>query len=90
MTNRKFRTPEEIAAFKAANLKANRMNRQVVVIKPVKAAPRKTQRQQFAEDLAECEDMIRAAKRQGLLQALPALFARHDQLTAFVNHAALR
>lgn len=86
---RQFRTAEEIAAFKAANLEANRKNCQVVVIEPVAPAPRKTQRQQFAEDLAECEDMIRAAKRQGLLQALPALLARHNQLTALVNHAAL-
>ncbi|QNJ25954.1 hypothetical protein SynSYN20_01627 [Synechococcus sp. SYN20] len=86
---RQLRTPEEVAAFKAANLAANARNKQVVVIKAERPAPRPTQRQQFAADLRETEDMIRAAKRQGLLQAIPALIGRHNTLTALVNNAAL-
>jgi len=50
---------------------------------------RKTQRQQFAEDLRETEDMIRAAKRQGHWHLLPALLQRHTTLFQFVNHRAI-
>ena len=83
------RTPEQIAAFKAANLAANARNKKTVVIKAEKPAPRKSQRQQFEADLRETEDMIRAAKRQGLLQAIPALISRHNRLSVLANHAAL-
>jgi len=83
------RTAAEKAAFKAANLAANARDKKVILIKPVASAVRKSQRQQFAKDLRETENMIRSAKRQGLLQAIPALIARHNQLTQLVNHAAI-
>ena len=89
MTRSTKRTPEQIAAFKAANLAANTRNKKTIVIKAEKPAPRKSQRQQFETDLRETEDMIRAAKRQGLFQAIPALISRHNTLTALVNHAAI-
>ena len=80
------RTAAEKAAFKAANLAAKP---QVVDLWPAAPVARKSQRQQFTADLRETEDMIRAAKRQGLLQAIPALIARHNQLTQLANHAAI-
>ena len=86
---RTLRTPEEIAAFKAANLAANARNKKTIVIRTEKPAARKSQRQQFAEGVRETEDMIRAAKRQGHLHVIPALLARHNTLTALANHAAL-
>jgi hypothetical protein len=89
MTRSTKMTAAEIAAFKAANLAANARNKKTVVVMPKAPALNKSQRQQFTEDLRETEDMIRAAKRQGLLGALPALIARHELLTQHVNHAAL-
>lgn len=80
------RTAAEKAAFKAANLAAKP---QVVNLWPAPTTARKSQRQRFIADLRETEDMIRDAKRQGLLQAIPALIARHNQLTQLVNHAAI-
>ena len=80
------RTAAEKAAFKAANLAAKP---QGFDLWPAAPAARKSQRQQFTADLRETEDMIRAAKRQGLLQAIPALIARHNQLTQLANHAAI-
>ena len=80
------RTAAEKAAFKAANLAAKP---QVVDLWPAAPTARKSQRQQFTADLRETEDMIRAAKRQGLLQAIPALIARHNQLSQLANHAAI-
>jgi hypothetical protein len=89
MTRSTKMTAAEIAAFKAANLAANARNKKTVVVMPKAPALNKSQRQQFTEDLRETEDMIRAAKRQGLLGALPALIARHELLTQHVNNAAL-
>ena len=81
------RTAAEKAAFKAANL-ANSTSKGPALWPAVKPA-RKSQRQQLEADLRETEDMIRAAKRQGLLQAIPALIARHNQLSQLANHAAI-
>ena len=80
------RTAADKAAFKAANLASKP---QVVDLWPAAPTARKSQRQQFIADLRETEDMIRAAKRQGFLQAIPALIARHNQLTQLANHAAI-
>lgn len=87
MTRRTSRTPAELAAFKAANL-ANSTSKGPALW-PAKKPAHKSQRQRFTEELRETENMIRAAKRQGLLQAIPALIARHNQLSQLVNHAAI-
>ena len=81
------RTAAEKAAFKAANL-ANSTFKGPALWPAAKPA-RKSQRQQFEADLRETEDMIRAAKRQGLLQAIPALIARHNHLSQLANQAAI-
>lgn len=82
------RTPEELAAFKAANLAACKTTK-TVQLWPVAKPARKTQRQQFEADLRETEDMIRAAKRQGHWQLLPALLQRHSTLFTLANHRAI-
>ena len=82
------RTPEELAAFKAANNAAADRDRKTIVIERRKPA-RKSQRQQFEADLRETEDMIRAAKRQGHWQLLPALLQRHSTLFTLANHRAI-
>ena len=72
-TRHPIRTPEQIAAFKAANL-AQRPT--TMVIRPTAKPARKTQRQEWQELLDETHDMIAAAKRQGHWQLLPALIQR--------------
>ncbi len=81
------RTPEELAAFKAANLANSKCKGPALW--PVPKPVRKTQRQQLTEDLRETEDMIRAAKRQGHWQLLPALLQRHTTLFTLANHRAI-
>jgi hypothetical protein len=80
------RTPAELAAFKAANL-AQRPA--VVVIKPAAKPARRSQRQEFTELLAETKDMIRAAKRQGHWQLIPALLQRAATFHAVIDNRAL-
>jgi hypothetical protein len=77
--NNPTRTPEQIAAFKAANLA---QPCKPVTIAPNKKSARKSQRQEWQELQNETRDMITAAKRQGHLQLLPALVQR---LTTFDN-----
>jgi hypothetical protein len=80
------RTPAEIAAFKAQN-RAQRPA--TVVITPTRKPARKSQRQEFAELLAETKDMIHAAKRQGHWQLLPALLQRAATFQAILDNRAL-
>jgi len=87
MTRRTKRTPEELAAFKAANL-ANSKCKAPAVWPDTKPA-RKTQREEFTELLRETEDMIRAAKRQGHWHLLPALLQRHTTFFQLANHCAI-
>lgn len=86
MTRSIKRTPEELAAFKAANRANSKCKGSLW---PVSKPVRKTQRQQFTEDLRETEEMIRAAKRQGHWQLLPALLQRHTTLFQLANHCAI-
>ena len=69
------RTPEQIAAFKAANLSQAALTTPHFV-GPVKPPARKTQRQEWQELLNETRGMIHAAKRQGHLHLMPALAQR--------------
>lgn len=56
----------------------------VVMALPEKKPAKKTKREEFQEFLAETEDMIRAAKRQGHWQLLPALLQRHETFARLV------
>jgi len=80
------RTAAEIAAFKAQNLAQRAAT---VVIKPAAKPARKSQRQEFTELLAETHDMIRAAKREGHWQLLPALVQRATTFQAMLDNRAL-
>ena len=73
------RTPEQIAAFKAANLA---QTCKTITIAPITKSARKSQRQEWLELRDETRDMITAAKRQGHWQLIPALVQR---LTTFDN-----
>jgi hypothetical protein len=80
------RTPAELAAFKARNL----AERPTVVFLSSEPEPaRKSQRQEFAELLAETKDMIHAAKRQGHWQLLPALLQRAATFQTLLDNRAL-
>ena len=81
------RTAAEKAAFKAANLANSTFKGPALW--PVAKPARKSQRQQLQADLRETEDMIRAAKRQGHWQLLPALLQRHSTLFTLANHRAI-
>ena len=87
MTRSTKRTPEELAAFKAANLANSKCKGPAIW--PAAKPARKSQRQQLEADLRETEDMICAAKRQGHWQLLPALLQRHSTLFTLANHRAI-
>lgn len=80
------RTPEELAAFKARNLAQPAA---VVTIKPAKAQAKPSQRQEYTELLAETRQMIAAAKRQNLWQAVPALVQQAETFQELLNNRAL-
>lgn len=80
------RTPEELAAFKARNLA---QPSGVVTIKPAKAQGKPSQREQYTELLAETRQMIAAAKRQHLWQAVPALIRRAETFQQLLHNRAL-
>lgn len=79
-------TPAQAAAFKAQNLAQRPAT---VVIAPVRKPARKSQRQEYAELLAETKDMIHCAKRQGHWQLLPALLQRAATFQAMLDNRAL-
>lgn len=62
----------------------------VVALWPKEEKPaKKNQRQEFQELLAETEDMIVAAKREGHWQLLPALLQRHETFAGLLANRAL-
>jgi hypothetical protein len=82
MTRRTVRTPEQLAAFKAANL--NQKPEVITIDYQVKPA-RKSQRQEWQELLDETVDMISAAKRQGYFHAIPALVQRYNTFNSLLQ-----
>jgi hypothetical protein len=71
------RTAEEIAAFKAANRAAAPSQH---VIKATKKSTPPSFRQELTEMIAEVDDMIRAAKRQGHFHVMETLLSRSAAL----------
>jgi len=81
-------TAAEKAAWKARN--AAQKGPTIDLTKTARKPARKTQRQEWEEIRTETLNMIRAAKRQGLFQALPALHQRLVTADAMLAHRALR
>ena len=72
-----FRTPEEVAAFKAANRAAASS---VHTVKPAAKVARPSFHDELTEMIAEVDNMIRAAKRQGHWHVMDTLLSRSTEL----------